>query len=69
MSPEIRVELLKLAKPNVENPSLELWIKRATELERYVTGAGQPSEAPPKATLTLPLEARNNRQSPGPARK
>jgi hypothetical protein len=59
---------------------MKLWLGMAKELEDYVTGAGQPDAntaqarvgqetAPPKATLTLPPEARNNRQSPGPARK
>lgn len=68
MNPELRLELLKLTRPAVDNPDIGYWIKRATELEAWVThAAGQPEPAQPKApTLTLP-EARNTRQSPGPA--
>lgn len=65
-----RLELLKLTKPNADNPCMKTWIARATELEGWLNGAGQPStEAQQKAApLSLPLD-RNNRQSPGPARK
>ena len=70
MTKELRLELLKLTKPNADNPDTEIWIRRATELEGWLIGAGQPSnEAQQKAApLTLPLD-RNNRQSPGPAHR
>lgn len=70
MTRELRLELLKLTKPNADNPDIKLWISRATELEGWLNGVGQPSnEAQQKAApLTLPVD-RNNRQSPGPARK
>lgn len=68
MTPEHRLELLKLTKPATDNPDIGYWIRRATELEAWVNGAaGQPETAQPKAPpLTLP-EARNTRQSSGPA--
>lgn len=70
MTRELRLELLKLTKPNADNPDIERWIARATDLEAWLAGAGQPStEAQPKPSpLSLP-EVRHNRQSPGPARK
>lgn len=70
MTPELRLELLKLTRPDVNNPDIGYWIARAKELEAWVKGAaGQPETAQPKApTLTLP-EARITRQLPGPARK
>lgn len=70
MSAEVRLELLRLTKPNVDNPNIELWLKRAKELEAYVIGAGSPSkEAPREAgTLSLP-EVRNTRPVAGPAQR
>lgn len=67
MTPENRIELLKLAKPNASNPAVDLWISTAKKLEEYVTGAGQAEQPPPKATMTLPLEARTTRPVAGPA--
>lgn len=43
MTPEIRLELLKISRLNVDNPDLKAWIVRARELEAYVHGAGEPS--------------------------
>lgn len=70
MSAALRLELLKLTKPNAESPDMDLWLSRAIRLEGWLNGAGQPSqEAQQKAApLTLPLD-RNNRQSPGPAHR
>lgn len=67
---EVRIELLKLTKPNTDRPDMAEWIGRATQLEGWLNGAGQPSnEAQQKAVpLSLPLD-RNNRQSPGPAHR
>jgi len=80
VSPEHRIELLRLTKPAVSNPDMKLWLAMAKELEQYVTGAGQPDAntaqarvgqepAPPKTTLTLSPEARTTRPVAGPARK
>ena len=67
---EVRIELLKLTKPNADRPDMDEWLGRATKLEGWLNGAGQPSqEAQHKAApLTLPVD-RNNRQSPGPAQR
>lgn len=54
MTPEqtIRLEALRLADPQVANPDMALWIERATKLESYIAGAGQPSqEAQPKPAM------------------
>ena len=54
MNPDHRIELLRLAKPDVSLPDVGLWIARAKELEGYVIDAGQPSKEAPQKTLTLP---------------
>lgn len=69
MTPEHRIELLRLTKPSVSNPDLGLWLKSAKELEAYVMGAGQADVPPPKPTLTLPPEARTTRPVAGPAQR
>lgn len=45
MTPEIRLELLKISRPNVDFPDLKSWLDRARELESYVHGAGQPEQS------------------------
>lgn len=52
MSPELRVEILKLTRPSVDNPDLALWLKRARELEAYVHGAGQPEKSVQQEAVT-----------------
>ena len=37
MTLELRIELLKLTKPNFDMPDIEAWIARAKQLEEYVT--------------------------------
>lgn len=69
MTPAERIELLRLTKPNTDNPNMTLWIQRATELETWVNRGG-PSQADPHKPVPVRVpEARNNQQSPGPARK
>jgi hypothetical protein len=54
MTPEIRTELLKLSRPNVDNPDLTKWIENAKTLEAYVSGAGEPSkDVQPKAVTQV----------------
>jgi hypothetical protein len=54
MTPEIRTELLKLSRPNVDFPDVKVWIERARELEAYVSGAGEPSkDVQPKAATQV----------------
>lgn len=71
MSPsEIRIELLRLAKPDVSMPDMKLWIDRARELEAYVVGDGSPPEGPSKAaTEGHPKSPDNPARKAGPAKK
>jgi uncharacterized protein len=67
---EIRLEILKLLRlPDLASPDIAKAVERAQALEAYVMGAGQAIEPPRQPTLQLPLQARTNQQSPGPARK
>lgn len=62
MTPEIRLELLKITRPNVDNPDLQIWLKRARELEAYVYGAGKPSEEVQPKAVDLGQKARTSRK-------
>jgi hypothetical protein len=43
MSMEIRLELLRLTKPAVDNPDMAQWISRAAQLEAWIDATGAPS--------------------------
>lgn len=67
---EIRIELLRLAKPDVSLPDMELWIKRTKELEAYVNGDGPLFESPSKAETQGHAKSPDNpARKAGPARK
>jgi len=61
MTAEMRLELLKITRPNVDNPDLEIWLKRARALEAYVDGAGQPEKSVQQDTATTPQKVRTPR--------
>ena len=65
---QIRIEALRLSDPKLSNPDMELWIARAYELERYITGAGQPSfEVPQQPSMSVVPPARTiPRKGPAP---
>lgn len=45
MTPEQRLKILELTRPNVTNPDVSVWLSKARELEAYVSGAGQPEKS------------------------
>ena len=66
MTPEeIRLEILKLIRPEVRNPDGKSWVSIARTLEDYVCGLGEPSKAPQKIA-TLSSTARTTRSVNGP---
>lgn len=67
MTPEIRLEILKITRPNVDNPDMELWLKRAGALEAYVHGAGQPEQSVRHEPVTQAHEVRTPRRETTPA--
>lgn len=67
---EIRIELLRLAKPDVSMPDIGTWIRRAKELEAYVDGDGPLFESPSRAeTNGLSKSPDNPSRKGGPAKK
>lgn len=67
---ENRIELLRLAKPDVSMPDIGLWIARARELEAYVDGDGPPLAGPSKAVTEGQAKSPDNPpRKGGPARK
>lgn len=68
MSAELRLELLKITRPNVDSPDLETWLKRARALEAYVCGAGQPEQSVQQNAADLSQKVRTTRnRAPAPA--
>lgn len=61
---DIRIECLRLAKPDVNVPDVELWIRRAQALEAYVTSAGQGLEPPKKRRGRPPKNANQDTLTP-----
>lgn len=71
MSPhEIKIELLRLAKPDVSMPDTALWISRTRELEAYVNGDGSLATSPSKANAEGQAKSPDNpARKAGPAKK
>lgn len=62
MTPDLRLELLKITQPNVSNPDIKTWIERARELEAYVHGAGQPEKSVQQTAATQVSQVRTPRK-------
>lgn len=60
---EIRLRILELSRPHgISLPDVEMWIKRARQIEEYVTDAADtPTEAPQKRRGRPPKPARITR--------
>ena len=63
---QIRLECLKLAKPDVGMPDVEQWLTRARLLEAYVC-AGQGDEPPKKRGPGRPRKVEADKPVSGPA--
>lgn len=59
-APQIKLELLRLAKPDIPMPGIDVWISRAKELEAYVLGDGPLPESPSKAEASGPSNSPDN---------
>lgn len=66
MTAQIRLECLRLSKPDVSMPDVDVWIDRAKALEAYVSGEGQGQEPPKKRRGRPPKSAIGNPATVGP---
>jgi hypothetical protein len=65
---EIRLRILELSRPHgISLPDVEMWIKRARQIEEYVTDAADtPTEAPQKRRGRPPKNREDNPALPVP---
>ena len=67
MSPaEIRLRLIELARPQLANPDIAIWIKKAAELEAWVLASTNDETPPATEGQALPPP---QKRGPGRPRK